>query len=165
MHYPRGVPTVLQTRATGPRVIAWRMQLGSDAALVLLDTAETPVLMHGLATGLRPGVTLDSLLTLAGTEPGVLRTGPGGEALAMLRPRRAAGQHRWTSRGSQKAASPTNPWRGCPGSPALPPWRATFGCVCPGRGLRKSVTRPATTGARTGTTATAAMPAGAPTGR
>ncbi len=81
--FSRGVPTVLQTSTIGPGVIAWRMQHGRDAALVVLNTADTPRLLHGLATGLGAGVDLPGLLALDGT-PAALRTGAGGRLTAEL---------------------------------------------------------------------------------
>ena len=84
--FSRGVPTVLQAAATGPGVIAWRMQHGRDAALVVLNTADTPQLLHGLPTGLAEGRALTGLLALDG-EPATLRTGPGGRLSAELSPR------------------------------------------------------------------------------
>jgi hypothetical protein len=84
--FSRGWPTVLQTNRSGPGVIAWRMQHGRDAALVVLNTADTPQLLHDLPTGLGPGVPLDGLLALDGA-PAALRTGPGGRITAALPPR------------------------------------------------------------------------------
>ena len=84
--FSRGTPTVLQTNRSGPGVIAWRMQHGRDAALVVLNTADTPHLLHNLPTGLPAGVPLPSLLALDG-EPATLRTGPGGRVTASLPPR------------------------------------------------------------------------------
>ena len=75
--FSRGKPRMLQASPHGPGVLAWRMQQGRDAALVVLNTADTPVLMHHLATGLPAGVTLTGLLALDG-EPAALRTGAGG---------------------------------------------------------------------------------------
>ena len=84
--FSRGTPTVLQTSATGPGVLAWRMQHGADAALVVLNTADTPVLMAGLPSGLAAGSVLPGLLALDG-EPAALRAGPGGRLDAVLPPR------------------------------------------------------------------------------
>ena len=84
--FSRGTPTVLQTSATGPGVMAWRMRHGADAALVVLNTADTPVLMAGLPSGLAAGTTLPGLLALDG-EPATLCAGPGGRLDAVLPPR------------------------------------------------------------------------------
>lgn len=84
--FSRGMPTVLQTSTIGPGVIAWRMQHGTDAALVVLNTADTPRLLHHLPTGLAAGTTLQPLLALDGA-PAALRTGPGGRLTAELPPR------------------------------------------------------------------------------
>lgn len=84
--FSRGLPTVLQSSRTGPGVIAWRMQHGRDAALVVLNTADTPQLLHNLPTGLGAGVALPGLLALDG-EPAALRTGAGGRLTAALPPR------------------------------------------------------------------------------
>ncbi len=81
--FSRGVPTVLQASATGPGVLAWRMQYGGDAALVVLNTADAPTLMTGLPTGLPPGTALPGLLALDG-EPATLRAGAGGRLNAVL---------------------------------------------------------------------------------
>ena len=75
--FSRGVPTVLQTSALGPGVMAWRMQHGQQAALVVLNTADAPVLMTGLHTGLAAGVALQPLLALDG-EAAPARTVAGG---------------------------------------------------------------------------------------
>ena len=75
--FSRGVPTVLQTSALGPGVMAWRMQHGQQAALVVLNTSDTPVLMTGLPTGLAAGVALQPLLALDG-EAAPARTVAGG---------------------------------------------------------------------------------------
>lgn len=81
--FSRGVPTVLQTSTIGPGVIAWRMQHGQDAALVVLNTADSPRLLHDLPTGLAAGTALQPLLALDGT-PAALRTGAGGRLTAEL---------------------------------------------------------------------------------
>ena len=75
--FSRGVPTVLQTSALGPGVLAWRMQHGQQAALVVLNTADAPVLMTGLPTGLAAGVALQPVLALDG-EATPARTAAGG---------------------------------------------------------------------------------------
>ena len=84
--FSRGVPTVLQHSATGPGVLAWRMDHGTQAGLVVLNTADTPTLLHGLPTGLRAGTRLASLLALDGA-PHALTVGPGGLVNAVLPPR------------------------------------------------------------------------------
>ena len=81
--FSRGTPLVLQAQASGPGVLAWRMQHGRDAALVVLNTADTPVLLHRLPTGLPAGVDLPGLLALDGA-PEALRTGAGGRLSAEL---------------------------------------------------------------------------------
>ncbi len=81
--FSRGVPTVLQASAIGPGVIAWRMQHGRDAALVVLNTADSPTLLHDLPTGLAAGTALQPLLALDG-QPATLRTGAGGRLTAEL---------------------------------------------------------------------------------
>ena len=81
--FSRGLPTVLQASATGPGVIAWRMQHGNDAALVVLNTANAPTLMTGVPSGLPPGVELPGLLALDG-DPQALRTGAGGQLSDVL---------------------------------------------------------------------------------
>ena len=81
--FSRGQPTVLQSHAHGPGVIAWRMQHGRDAALVVLNTADAPALLHHLPTGLPAGTPLQGLLALDG-EPMALRAGAGGQVTAAL---------------------------------------------------------------------------------
>ena len=48
----QGTLELLGIPYTGPGVMAWRMQHGADAALVVLNTADAPQLLHGLPTGL-----------------------------------------------------------------------------------------------------------------
>ncbi len=103
--FSRGTPTVLQASPHGPGVLAWRMQHRGEAALVVLNTADTPVLMHRLATGLSAGVALSGLLALDG-EPAALRTGAGGLLNAEL-PARSGQVWRLPSGQSGEHASST----------------------------------------------------------
>lgn len=103
--FSRGVPTVLQTSAIGPGVIAWRMQHGRDAALVVLNTADSPRLLHDLPTGLSAGTLLQPLLALDGL-PAALRAGPGGRLTAELAAR--SGQV-WMLPADAPAARPVAP--------------------------------------------------------
>jgi C-terminal binding-module, SLH-like, of glucodextranase len=61
------VPRVLQADAAVPGVLAWRMQHGRDAALVVLNTADAPTLLSRLPTGAAPGSRLAGLFSLDGT--------------------------------------------------------------------------------------------------
>ena len=99
--FSRGVPAVLQASATGPGVIAWRMQHGSEAALVVLNTADAPTLMTGLPTGLPAGTPLQGLLALDG-EPAALSAGAGGRLNAVL-PARSGQVWRLPSAGAAPA--------------------------------------------------------------
>jgi hypothetical protein len=69
---------------------------------VVLNTAETPVLMHRLPTGAPAGVDLPGLLALEG-EPIKLRTGTGGRVTAVL-PARSGQVWRLPAAGRMQAA-------------------------------------------------------------
>jgi glycosidase len=66
--FSRGTPEVLRANEAGPGVLAWRMQAatgpaertmkGARTALVVLNSAEHPVLLDRLETGLPPGTRL-----------------------------------------------------------------------------------------------------------
>lgn len=67
--FSRGVPTVLAENAAAAGAIAWRMDHAGESALVLLNNAESPVLLDQLATGLPPGTRLAPLFAIEGAAP------------------------------------------------------------------------------------------------
>ena len=75
--FSRGWPTLLASNAVGPGLLAWRMQHGGLAALVVLNTADEPTLAANLATGAPPGSTLVGAFDLAGTPQPVTVDGQG----------------------------------------------------------------------------------------
>lgn len=70
--FSRGVPTVLASNAAAPGAIAWRMDPvghhadAGAAALVVLNTADHPVLLDALETGFAPGTVLAPLFSIDG---------------------------------------------------------------------------------------------------
>ena len=54
----RGTPSVLDTNAAAAGALAYSMRHGDDAALIVFNSAEHPVLLDALATGLAPGTLL-----------------------------------------------------------------------------------------------------------
>ena len=118
--FSRGVPTVLQASRIGPGVIAWRMQHGAQAALVVLNTADTPQLLHDLPTGLAAGTALQPLLALDGA-PATLRTGAGGLLTTAL-PARSGQVWRLPAGGAAAAArlAPAASTQSRPASSAAP---------------------------------------------
>jgi len=63
----RGTPAVLDENAAAPGVLAYRMQDGADAAIVVFNTADRASLVDRLDTGLRPGTVLHGLFGLVDT--------------------------------------------------------------------------------------------------
>jgi glycosidase len=84
--FSRGSPTVLRDNAAGPGALAWRMQDGDDAALVVFNNAENASLLDGLETGLAPGTVLRGLFGLDGIPPEIV-VGPRGLVTLPLPPR------------------------------------------------------------------------------
>jgi glycosidase len=67
--FTRGAITVLQSDPHGPGVLAYARQYGDVRAIVIMNTADKPVLMRDLATGLPAGTVLESMLDApAGSE-------------------------------------------------------------------------------------------------
>lgn len=64
--FSRGTPEILQANAAGPGAIAWRMRHGEDSALVAFNTADHPVLLDNLETGLPAGTSLQVLFDIDG---------------------------------------------------------------------------------------------------
>lgn len=69
--FSRGRPEIIEAQAAGPGVIAWRMRWGREAALVVMNTADTPALLAGLPTGAAAGSRLEPLLALDGAAEAV----------------------------------------------------------------------------------------------
>ena len=85
--FARGDLTVLQTDSSGPGVLAYARDYASERALVLFNTADKPVLMVDLATGLPGGSTLTPLL--AADDQEALVVPDGGRMSMELEPRAA----------------------------------------------------------------------------
>ena len=62
--FSRGQPEVLRASAAGPGALAWRMTHGARAGVVALNSAEHPVLLDRLATGLPAGTRLQGRLAV-----------------------------------------------------------------------------------------------------
>ena len=62
--FSRGTPTVLASNAAAAGAIAWRMQHEGEAALVVFNTAEVPVLLDNLAPGVTAGARLEGLFAI-----------------------------------------------------------------------------------------------------
>ena len=86
--FSRGVPTVLHADAARAGAIAWRMDHEGRAALVVLNTADTEVLIERLATGAAPGTPLRGLFAMDGSAPPLV-AGAGGQLTLRLPPRSA----------------------------------------------------------------------------
>jgi glycosidase len=87
--FSRGMPTVRAASEARPGVLAWSMQLDGRQALVLMNTADTPVLAARIDTGLPAGASLQPLLALGVDEqPG--RTVAADGSVTLTLPARAA---------------------------------------------------------------------------
>ncbi len=64
--FSRGNPTVLRDSATGPGVLAYRMDDGASHALVVFNTASTEILVDNLDTGLQAASVLQGAFDLQG---------------------------------------------------------------------------------------------------
>ena len=62
----RGTPTVLEANAAAAGALAYVMRDGEDVALVVFNSAEHPVLLDALDTGLPPGTRLVPAFTIEG---------------------------------------------------------------------------------------------------
>ncbi len=62
----RGVPTVLRDNPAGPGALAYRMENGAQQALVVFNTANAPVLLDNLVTGLPGGSVLKGVFARDG---------------------------------------------------------------------------------------------------
>ncbi|KAB8168052.1 hypothetical protein FKV24_016455 [Lysobacter maris] len=84
--FSRGRPTVLTANAARSGAIAWRMDGGDGRALVVLNSADTPVLLDRLDTGLAPGTRLRGVFAIDG-DPRDLDVGADGALSLVLPPR------------------------------------------------------------------------------
>lgn len=66
--FTRGVPTVLQAQALGPGAMAWRMDHAGHSALVVMNTADHPVLLDALEPGWGAGAQARGLLHWVGDQ-------------------------------------------------------------------------------------------------
>ena len=75
--FSRGRPTLLKANAAGPGVLAYRMDQGGDAAIVVFNSSDGDVLLDNLDTGLDGGVRLAGVFDIGGPAQD-LRTGADG---------------------------------------------------------------------------------------
>lgn len=61
--FSRGTMTVLGANESGPGLLAYKRSYENKDAIVLFNTADHSILLNGLATGLTPGSSLESILT------------------------------------------------------------------------------------------------------
>ena len=92
--FSRGTPTVLASNPAAPGAIAWRMDPveryddEGAPALVVFNTADHPVLLDNLETGLAPGTVLAPLFSIDGSA-GQLAVEGDGRMMLVLPPRAA----------------------------------------------------------------------------
>ncbi len=84
--FSRGWPSVLMANAVQPGALAWRMQHGSEQALVVFNTADHEVLLDNLPTGLPGGTVLKGVYGLQGL-PADVRVDASGGLTLRLAPR------------------------------------------------------------------------------
>ncbi len=84
--FSRGTPRVLRAEAAAPGALVYRMDAADQSALVVFNTADRPVLLDGLQTGLAAGTRLDALFSIDGEAP-AQRVGAGGRLDLVLPPR------------------------------------------------------------------------------
>jgi hypothetical protein len=84
--FTRGTPRMLASSASGPGVLAWRMEHDGESALVAFNTADTDRLLDNLETGLPAGTRLAGRFGLHGV-PADLTVGEGGRVSLRLAPR------------------------------------------------------------------------------
>ncbi|MEZ0469652.1 alpha-amylase family glycosyl hydrolase [Luteimonas salinilitoris] len=65
--FSRGTPTVLADNAASAGAVAWRTDHAGESALVMFNTADAPMLLDALDTGLPAGTVLRGLFALDGT--------------------------------------------------------------------------------------------------
>ncbi len=94
--FTHGTPVVLAAEAARAGAIAWRMDPpagGGRPALVVMNTADSEVLLDGLALGVPAGTRLSGLHALGGgpeARPAAQRAGAGGRLVLRLPPRSGA---------------------------------------------------------------------------
>lgn len=84
--FSRGVPTVLAANSATAGAFAYRMDHEGEAALVVFNTADSPVLLDGLPTGLDGGSSLEGLFAIDG-EAGAVAVDSDGALTLVLPPR------------------------------------------------------------------------------
>jgi hypothetical protein len=96
----RGTPELLHSNRAGAGALAWRMRDGDAQLIVVMNTADAPVLLDHLATGLAAGTQLDELFAIgasvgagatrdSGDEPARTALSADGSLTAVLPPRSA----------------------------------------------------------------------------
>jgi glycosidase len=80
--FSRGQPEVLRASAAGPGALAWRMTHAGRAGFVALNSAEHPVLVDRLATGLPAGTRLRGRLAVEALGRAAADGAPGAAATA-----------------------------------------------------------------------------------
>ncbi len=83
--FTHGVPQMLHASQAGPGAVAWRMTHESRSALVAVNTAEIPILLDNLDTGLPPGSVLNGHYGLDGV-PATIVVGENGRLNLTLPP-------------------------------------------------------------------------------
>lgn len=84
--FTRGVPEVLRDSGGGPGALVWRTGHDGDVAIVALNTAERPMLVDRLHSGLPAGTRLAGAFGIDGV-PDALTVDAGGELTWVLPPR------------------------------------------------------------------------------
>ncbi|MEN5115831.1 alpha-amylase family glycosyl hydrolase [Luteimonas sp. TWI662] len=117
--FSRGVPEVLRDSGGGPGALVWVTRHDDALALVAFNTADAPVLVDALETGLPAGTRLEGVFGLDG-DPAPMTVAADGRLTLVLPPR--AGLV-WRQRGSE--APPEAPQGTAPKIETLPPtpWR------------------------------------------
>lgn len=83
--FSRGKPVVLADNPSSAGALAYRMEDGAASALVVFNSAATPVLLDGLATGYAPGTELRPVFQAQdGQTPPTLVVGAGGRVNLVL---------------------------------------------------------------------------------
>jgi glycosidase len=106
--FSRGTPTVLSANPAAPGAIVWRMSTADAHALVAFNTADHPVLVDALRTGLPARTALLPLYSLGKTPAPALTVGGNRPTALTLPPRSAWVWRAQPSAGSAQAGS-SNP--------------------------------------------------------
>lgn len=75
--FSRGVPTVLVASTAAAGALAWRIDHGDEAALVVFNTADAPVLLDNLVPGVAAGGRLQGLFAIEGAPVDLVADGAG----------------------------------------------------------------------------------------